>query len=437
VLASSWSAGSAEVRSGRRAPAILPLRGSARTPMRHLVRSSRRRPSAPRLCMDLGTTWGHPVHDDRTSCAHPVGGRSSSETSPKPLVPLAETGVELRHRRARRRAGRRRLRHRAGPGDRTRAGPDEEHRGTPSTTAGEREATPAPSRTGRPDRHGARRRARQPSTTTSHPGATWDGGQPGDRRHDGHDDGHGSRGREGRRTDHQPSVLRATAAVARRTSCRPDTSVSTTQSTGSTGGRPPTATQRATAAATGHGEPRAVQHRAGAPSPRRATSDGGAAGDRGDDGAGDAGRGVTPTTDGGAVRETDGGGPGDRTGVEAAQESSAAADAIGGPAGATQHRRATRATARRDEVRRTHGSTEGRPRGRGNPAAGRPDVQRGAPRSHTSRGPAPFARRRAPPGTSVPTGPATSGQRHGPPLRGASRLGGRGASRRAGAPVPA
>jgi hypothetical protein len=117
--------------------------------------------------MDLGTTWGHPVHDARRSCAHPVGGRSSSETSAKPLVPLAETGVELRHRRARRRAGRRRLRHRAGPGDRTREGPDEELGGTPSETAGTREATPAPRSTGRPDRRGpddwrgsrARRRA--------------------------------------------------------------------------------------------------------------------------------------------------------------------------------------------------------------------------------------------------------------------------------------
>ena len=60
--------------------------------------------------MNLGTTWGHPVHDHRKPCAHPVGTETRQKTSPKPLVPLAETGIELRHRRARRRASRRKLR---------------------------------------------------------------------------------------------------------------------------------------------------------------------------------------------------------------------------------------------------------------------------------------------------------------------------------------
>ena len=47
---------------------------------------------------NLGTN--RPIR--RTSCAHPVGAETRRKTSPKPLVPLAETGVELRPRRARR-----------------------------------------------------------------------------------------------------------------------------------------------------------------------------------------------------------------------------------------------------------------------------------------------------------------------------------------------
>ena len=317
--------------------------------------------------MELGTTWGHPVHEYPHACAHPVHAETRQKTSPKPLVPLAETGIELRHRRARRRASRRRLRT-AGSWETSRPS------GPARSTAGSVQQDGGPPR-GNLGTAAQRETAATTGTTRSGAGAEHDGGPPGGdsgRRRSGRPRRRRVRAsaRQSRKAKQVRGATRAGGAGDRADGAQAHSHLDSTEHDHrARGGRPPTTAQRETAAATGPGREFGAR--------RRRTS-----GHRGN-----------PTA---AQRET--------AVLTGLADATAVADAIGGPAGATWQRREARATAGRDEVRRTHGSTEGRPRGRGNPAAGRPDVQRGAPRSHTSRGPAPCS--------SLPSAAAAARERH-------------------------
>ena len=280
------------------------------------------------LCMKVGTTWGHPVHDGGYPCAHPVHAETGQKTSPKPLVRVGETGIELRHRRARRRASRRRLRT-AGSWETGRpSGP------TRSTAGSVRRDDEPPE--GNPGTAAQRETAAATGTTRSSAGAEHDDGPP--------------EGNPG------TAAQRETAAATGTTGAR-----QVEEGEAGARGNPGRRSGRPRRRCTGPLPPR--QHRARPPGPRRATSDAGAAGDRGDDGTRQEVR-CTPTTNVGPSGQPDGGEPGDRLGD--------------GPGGRDGGRRCDRRTGRGDLAsarsagnRRTRrGPTDARQHGRSTSRSG-------------------------------------------------------------------
>ena len=247
------------------------------------------------------------MHDCRKPCAHPVGAETRQKTSPKPLVPLAETGIELRHRRARRRASRRKLRT-AGSWETSRpSGPAR------SDAHAERDGGPAGGNSGRrgagrpADRAARRGATRTPSETAGQPEETPDGGELGDQPTER--PGEERRGPPSTRVGHRRQLRRRRPGRPGRR--RAGRSGRQSRKAKQAAGQPvadDAGNRSVSGPALSHLDSTEHDHRVR----RRATSDDDAAGDRGGDGTGQGVR-CTPTTNVGPSGQPGGGEAGNRS----------------------------------------------------------------------------------------------------------------------------